>query len=241
MVPNVTLESGFAEVGAGVWLVGHAQPAACFGEAVRRRRKGWIVRDRARLDLVETTGTAKCAEATRPFLTHIPCAAPISAVSDKVLVAPATARTGAEIIRPIPFSVKASICVTTFAQPEPTDESTNRRADEKSEGQTIQRSNDQTVKPHSAPSAWVVMATTSRTARVPVAEDETLSVRPESAVAWTGKRPSGFCPKLGLWDLLLPRGPKNLLLRFHGPCIVWVEGAGKRAETPVNPFVRRAV
>ena len=117
MVPNVSLESGFAEVGAGAWLVGHAQPAACFGEAVRRRRKGWVVRDRGRLDLVETTGSAKCADSTRPFLTHIPCAAPISAVSDKVLVAPASARSGAEIIRPIPFSVKSSICVTTFAQP----------------------------------------------------------------------------------------------------------------------------
>ncbi len=227
MVPNVTLESGFAEVGAGAWLVGHAQPAACFGEAVRRRRKGWIVRDRARLDLVETTGTAKCAEATRPFLTHIPCAAPISAVSDKVLVAPASARAGAEIIRPIPFSVKSSICVTQFAQPDPP------------ESQESQKS--QESQPAPTPAAWVVMATSSRTSRVPVAEDETLSVRPESAVAWTGKRPSGFCPKLGLWDLLLPRGPKNLLLRFHGPCIVWVEGSGKRAETPMNPFARRAV
>lgn len=85
------------------------------------------------------------------------------------------------------------------------------------------------------------MATASRTTRVAVPEGETLSVRPESAVAWTGQRPSGFCPKLGLLDLLLPRGPKNLLLRFHGPCLVWLEGAGKRAEVPVNPFARRAV
>lgn len=229
MVPAVSLESGFAEVGAGAWLVGHAQPAACFGEAVRRRRKGWVVRDRARLDLVETTGAAKCAEATRPFLTHIPCAAPISAVSDKVLVAPASARSDAEFIRPIPFSTKASICITKFAQPEP--------ADNPSNDPTIKRSNG----PTSAPPAWVVMATASRTTRVSVPDGETLSVRPESAVAWTGKRPSGFCPKLGLLDLLLPRGPKNLLLRFHGPCIVWVEGAGKRAEMPMNPFARRAV
>ena len=226
MAPNVSVESGFAEVPAGTWLVGHAQPAACFGEAFRRRRKGWVVRDRSRLDLVETTGTAKCAEATRPFLTHIPCAAPISAVSDKVLVAPASARSGAEIIRPIPFSVKGSICVTQFALQENRDPG-------------IPVSRETANSP--TPPAWVVMATASRTARVSVPEDETLSVRPESAVAWTGKRPSGFCPKLGLWDLLLPRGPKNLLLRFHGPCIVWLEGAGKRAEVPVNPFARRAV
>lgn len=227
MAGGVTVESGFAEVGAGAWLVGHAQPAACFGEAVRRRRKGWVVRDRARLDLVETTGAAKCAEATRPFLTHIPCAAPISAVSDKILVAPATARRDAEWIRPIPFSVKSSICVTKFAQPEPPESPAGNPETPESR--------------NPVPPAWVVMATASRTARVSVPEGETLSVRPESAVAWTGNRPSGFCPKLGLLDLLRPRGPKNLLLRFHGPCIVWVEGAGKRAEIPVNPFARRAV
>lgn len=227
MVGGVTVESGFAEVGAGAWLVGRAQPAACFGEALRRRRKGWIVRDRARLDLVETTGAAKCAEAARPFLTHIPCAAPISAVSEKVLVAPAAARAGAEIIRPIPFSVKASICVTTFAQPEPAE---SAPAPEKTGSAAP-----------AAPAAWVVMATASRTARVPVPEESTLSVRPEAVVAWTGPRPSGYCPRLGLGDIFLPRGPKNLLLRFHGPCIVWLEGSGKRAEVPANPFMRRAV
>jgi hypothetical protein len=224
MPPTVTVESGFAEVPAGTWLVARSQPAACFGDCVRRRRKGWVVRDRGRLDLVETAGTAKCADSTRPFLTHIPCAAPIFAVSDKVLVAPAAARSGAEILRPIPFSVKASICVTNFAQPEPP---------ESQESQASQESQP--------PPAWVVMATTSRTARTVVPDGETLSVRPESAVAWTGRRPSGFCPKLGLWDMLLPRGPKNLLLRFHGPCLVWLEGSGKRAEVPVNPFARRAV
>jgi hypothetical protein len=193
---------------------------------------------------VETSGTAKCADSTRPFLTHIPCAAPISAVSDKVLVAPAAARSGAELIRPIPFSVKSSICVTKFAQPEPADEPSNAQTPQPSNAQTVKRSNGQTVPRSngqtSAP-AWVVMATASRTTRVPVSEDETLSVRPEAAVAWTGKRPSGFCPKLGLWDMLLPRGPKNLLLRFHGPCLVWIEGSGKRPEVPVNPFARRAV
>ena len=233
MAPNVSVESGFAEVPAGTWLVARSQPAACFGDCVRRRRKGWVVRDRGRLDLVETAGAAKCADATRPFLTHIPCAAPISAVSDKVLVAPAAARSGAEILRPIPFSVKASICVTTFAQPEPP------------ENPALPARNSEPPESRNSapptPSAWVVMATTSRTARTVVPDGETLSVRPESAVAWTGRRPSGFCPKLGLWDMLLPRGPKNLLLRFHGPCLVWIEGSGKRAEVPVNPFARRAV
>ena len=124
-------------------------------------------------------------------------------------------------MRVIPFSIKGAFCVTRFAGPA-------EDAPESRESGTPE-------------SRWVVMATVSRTARVPVADGATLSVRPESVVAWTGPRPSGFCPKLGLGDLLLPRGPKNLLLRFHGPCLVWVEGSGKRAEMPVHPFARRAV
>ena len=188
MQEAVKIEGGFAEVGAGAWLMGRGQPAAFFGSAVRRRRKGFFLRDRSALDLVETTGAAKCADARRPFLTHIPCAAPISAASAKVLVAPAAARTGAEVVKMIPMSLKGSLCVTVFGE------------------------------------EWVVLATASRTARLQVADGDTLSVRPESVVAWTGNRPTGFCPKLGLWDILLPRGPKNLLLHFHGPSVVWVEG-----------------
>ena len=188
MQEAVKIEGGFAEVGAGAWLMGRGQPTAFFGSAVRRRRKGFFLRDRSALDLVETTGAAKCADARRPFLTHIPCAAPISAASAKVLVAPAAARTGAEVVKMIPMSLKGSLCVTVFGE------------------------------------NWVVMATASRTARLQVADGDTLSVRPESVVAWTGNRPTGFCPKLGLWDILLPRGPKNLLLHFHGPSVVWVEG-----------------
>ena len=189
MQETVKIEGGFAEVGAGAWLMGRGQPAAFFGSAVRRRRKGFFLRDRSALDLVETTGAAKCSDARRPFLTHIPCAAPISAASAKVLVAPAAARTGAEVVKMIPMSLKGSLCVTVFGE------------------------------------NWVVLATASRTARLQVADGDTLSVRPESVVAWTGNSPTGFCPKLGLWDILLPRGPRDLLLHFHGPAVVWVEGA----------------
>ena len=189
----VAIEGGFAEVGAGAWLMGPAQPTAFFGEVVRRRRKGWIVRDRGHLELVETTAAAKCADALRPFLTHIPCAAPISAASAKVLVAPAAARTDAEVVKMIPMSIKASLCVTVFGE------------------------------------EWVVLATASRTARLQVADGDTLSVRPEAVVAWTGHRPTGFCRKLGLLDVLLPRGPKDLVLHFHGPCLVWAEGSTRRA------------
>ena len=116
MQETVKIEGGFAEVGAGTWLMGRGQPAAFFGSAVRRRRKGFFLRDRSVLDLVETTGVAKCADARRPFLTHIPCAAPISAASAKVLVAPAAARTGAEVVKMIPMSLKGSLCVTVFGE-----------------------------------------------------------------------------------------------------------------------------
>ena len=204
----VTIEGGFAEVGAGAWLMSHGQPAAFFGRILRRRRAGWRVRDRAALNLVETTAVAKCADSSRPFLTHIPCAAPIYAVSCKVLVAPASARRDALTVKAIPLSMQRSLCATEFAQP-PEDDS------------RIEASGSS----GSSAKAWVVTATAGRTTRMQVADGETLSVRPEAVVAWTGKPPTGFCPKLRLWDVLLPRGPRDLLLTFYGPGIVWIEGS----------------
>ena len=219
MHETVKIEGGFAEVGAGAWLMGRGQPAAFFGSAVRRRRKGFFLRDRSALDLVETTGAVQCADARRPFLTHSPCAAPISAASDKVLVAPAAARTGAEVVKMIPMSLKGSLCVTVFG-------SLDVGKFGSLEESTSKSPNLETSKPlNLQTSHFVVMATASRTARLQVADGDTLSVRPESVVAWTGNRPTGFCPKLGLWDVLLPRGPRDLLLHFHGPAVVWVEGA----------------
>jgi len=186
---SVAIEGGFAEVGAGEWLVGRGQPTAFFGSAVRRRRRGFFLRDRSRLDLVETTAAAKCADARRPFLTHIPCAAKVSAVSSKVLVAPMSAWSGAEMLKIVPMTMRGALCVTTFGE------------------------------------EWLVAATRSRTARLVVEDGQTLAARPEAVVAWTGNRPTGFCPKLGLFDLLLPRGPRDLLLHFHGPSVVWIEGS----------------
>ena len=263
MAAAVTIEGGFAEVGAGQWLMGHGQPAAFFGKSVRRRRKGWVVRDRSRLDLVETTGNARLASAPRPFLTHIPCAATISAVSDKVLVAPASARLGDEMIKAVPMSAMRALVVTVFGlPPEDGDDEGSLAAlppevsaatlpevaaalppevSSPSGGATSTASAGATSAaaaaptsaapaaptspPKGGPSAWVVMATASRTTRVAVTDGDTLSVRPEAVVAWTGQRPTGFCPKLGIWDILLPRGPKDLLFNFHGPCLVWIEGS----------------
>jgi hypothetical protein len=202
MTMPAKIENGFASVGAGTWLMGLSQPAAFLGNAVRRRRKGWRVPDRAKLALVETTGESRCADAARPFLTFVPCAAPGSAVSEKVLVAPAAARSGGALVRAIPLSPHGALVVTEFS------------------------------------SGWVVFATRSRTSRVVVADGDTLSVRPDSVVAWTGNRPTGFCPKLGLLDFLLPRGPRDLLFHFHGPAIVWIEGA---AETRPAAFPARRI
>ena len=86
-------------------------------------------------------------------------------------------------------------------------------------------------------SGWVVLATRSRTARVVVEDGGTLSVRPDAVVAWTGPSPTGFCPKLRLMDIILPRGPRDLLFHFHGPSVVWVEGAS--AERPLFRSTRR--
>ena len=218
MVAQAKIEGGFAKVESGLWLMGCGQPAAFFGRAVRRRRRGWRVRDRSRLELVETTAAASCADSSRPFLTHIPCAAPVFAVSGKVLVAPASARKDAHFVKVIPMSARSALCVTEFGL--------SGEGEESSES-----------------AGWVVMATRGRTARIQVADGETLSARPEAVVAWTGKMPTGFCPKLSLWDVLLPRGSRDLLLTFYGPSIVWVEGsAGLQAFGPSNSraFHRRA-
>lgn len=203
MTGAVKIEGGFAEVDAGTWLVGRAQPTAFFGEALRRRRKGWLVRDRSALNLVETTGRTLCADASRPFLTYIPCAAPIAAVSGKVLVAPAAAWSKSELVKVVPMSLRSALCTTVFG------------------------------------AEWAVMATVSRTARLSVDDGATLAVRPESVVAWTGNRPTGFVRRISIWDVLLPRAPRDLMLHFHGPCLVWVEGANCRAAQPPSRFALR--
>ncbi len=195
MTDAATIAGGFAEVDAGTWLVGRGQPAAFLGDAVRRPRKGLFVRDRSWLDIVATSGHAWFADAMRPFLTHIPCAASVRAVSGKMLVAPEAARTGAELVKVVPMSSRGAIGVTVLER------------------------------------EWVVMATSSRTTRISVEEGETLSVRPEAVVAWTGNRPTGYVRRLGVMDVILPRAPRELMLHFHGPCIVWAEGAsGRRAS-----------
>lgn len=72
---------------------------------------------------------------------------------------------------------------------------------------------------------WAVAATRGRVTRVSLEDGGTLVVRPEAVVAWIGKDPSGFCPKLSVLDIILPRSPRNLAFTFHGPATVWFEGS----------------
>ena len=98
----------------GAWLAAAGQPVACRGSSWERGLRGLVVPDRAAYRLVETAGEAWFADATRPFLTHIPCAAPVTAVAEKVLVAPAKARTGAETVRLVPLSWTGAVRATRF-------------------------------------------------------------------------------------------------------------------------------
>ena len=190
MTDDVFIENGAAKVEAGTWLVGRAQPAAFFGSVNLSSLRGFIVPDRAAVRVAQTTDTAWCADAERPFLTRLPALPDeqLNVVSAKVLVAPAKTRVGARALKLVPLSFTRVTPVTRLQQ------------------------------------GWAVLATRSRVTRAVLEPDATLSVRPEALVAWVGKDPTGFCPKLKLLDILLPRGPRNLSYSFHGPAVVWFEG-----------------
>ena len=191
MSVEAAIESGFAHVTDGTWLMGASQPAAFRGALRDRRMSGWIVPDRNRLRNVELSGTASCSDAKRPFLFRIDCADSLSVVSERILVAPAASRTGSRLVRVVPMSFRYALAVTEFKNP-----------------------------------GWAVTATASRVNRFVLKEDDVLSVRLESVVAWTTKRPTGHCPKLKMRDILIPRRrAKSLWLNFYGPGVVWAEGS----------------
>ena len=111
---SFSIEQGMAVLAGGAWIAAAGQPVACRGASRERGLRGLVVPDRAAYRLVETAGEAWFADAARPFLTHIPCAAPLTAVAAKVLVAPAKARTGAETVRLVPMSWKGAVRTTRF-------------------------------------------------------------------------------------------------------------------------------
>ena len=191
MPTEAAIESGFAHVSDGTWLMGASQPAAYCGKLRDLRMRGWVVPDRGRLRLVEVSGSASCSDAKRPFLSRIDCADTLSVVSDRILVAPAGSRTGSELVSVVPMSFRYALAVTEFKNP-----------------------------------GLTVTSTQSRVNRFVLKDDDVLSVRLESAVAWTTKRPTGHCPKLTMRDILIPRRrTKSLWLNFYGPGIVWAEGS----------------
>lgn len=191
MPVEATIESGFAHVTDGTWLLGVSQPAAYRGTMRERRMRGWVVPDRGRLRSVELSGTASCSDARRPFLVRIDCAENLAVVSDRILVAPAASRSGSRVVRAVPMSFRYAVPVTEFRNP-----------------------------------GWAVAASASRVNRFVLKEDEVLTVRIESVVAWTTKTPTGHCPKLTMRDVLIPRRRmKSLWLSFYGPGVVWAEGA----------------
>lgn len=195
---DVTIQSGFAEVAAGEWLAGRAQPTAAYGVFRVKGLSGFLVPDRTFVRVVTSRERLLCSAADAPFLTRLDALPDekLALVSSKLLIAPQAARTGARRVKLVPFSQRYAVVVTEFTM------------------------------------GWVVAATRSRTHRVALAEGEVLTVRRESAVAWTGLDPVGFCPKLGLWDILLPRGPRNLSLTFRGPTVVWIEGSADEVRRP---------
>jgi uncharacterized protein (AIM24 family) len=187
---EATIESGFAHVTDGVWLMGSSQPVAYCGSMRDYRMRGWIVPDRRNLRNVELSGRAACSKAEFPFLCRIDCAEKLSVVSNRILVAPASSRTGSQLVRVVPMSFKYSLVTTQFKNP-----------------------------------GWAITATKSRVNRFVLKDDEILSVRLESVVAWTTKSPTGHCPKLTMRDIMIPRRrAKSLWLNFYGPGVVWSEG-----------------
>ena len=117
MSVEAAIESGFAHVTDGTWLMGASQPAAFRGALRDRRMSGWIVPDRNRLRNVELSGTASCSDAKRPFLFRIDCADSLSVVSERILVAPAASRTGSRLVRVVPMSFRYALAVTEFKNP----------------------------------------------------------------------------------------------------------------------------
>lgn len=185
------VQNGFAQLPAGDWLAGQAQPAACCGTASVVGLRGWLVPDRAPLRRVTASGNCWFSEQEKPFLTRLDALPdePLHVVSSKLLVAPYASRVRGGSLRLVPLSIRSSLVYTDVQ------------------------------------GGWVVVSTASRVTRVSIKEEEVLTVRPESVVAWVGRKPTGFCPKLSLWELFIPRNPASLSFSFHGPAVIWFEGS----------------
>ena len=71
---------------------------------------------------------------------------------------------------------------------------------------------------------WAIAASASRVERLTLAEGEVATIAVGAVVAWSGKPPTGFLPRIRLRDLFLPRVKPQLYLNFYGPAVIWHEG-----------------
>jgi hypothetical protein len=117
MATEAVIEGGFAHVEDGTYLMGASQPVAYRGRLSGCRIKGWFVPDRARLRCVNVAGRASCSDAKRPFLARLDCADSLYVVSDRILAAPVSSRTGSSLLRVVPMSFRHALCVTAFRNP----------------------------------------------------------------------------------------------------------------------------
>lgn len=198
-INEAIIENGMAKLSAGTYLAGLGQPVACNGTFTEKALRGFIVPDRADVRVINSAATKLFfATAERPFLTRL------EALPDKPL------KLVSSKLLVAPFNSRTSaqtlkLVPMSFNKATPITEFTGGKD-----------------------GLWVIAATQSRTNKIVLEDGETMLVRPEALVAWIGKNPTGFCPKLSILDILLPRGPKNLAYTFHGPAIIWFEGGEYR-------------
>lgn len=204
---EISIENGMVKAPKGEWLAGVAQPVAAGSRFAVSGLRGFVVPDRPYLRRVEASDQDRSGQLDGGFYfssAERPFLTRMEALPDESL------RVVSSKLLVAPFASRAG---ASRVSPIPMNRRRSFACTELKLG-------------------WAVTATKSRVTRAAVAEGDTLAVRPEAVVAWSGKMPTGFCPKLGLMDLLLPRGPKNLMLDFHGPAVVWFEGAAE--NRPVN-------
>lgn len=207
---EVEIVNGCAMAPGGEWLVGRAQPVACRGAFSVRSLRGLIVPDRTFVRKMECAAASsrtpypsddgRAGSMNPPLAWFARSDAPFLTRLDALPDEPLAVVSEKLLVAPWKSRVGArSVKLVPLSF---------RRATLVTEFRF----------------GWVVAATKSRVTRVRVDDAQTLTVRPEAVVAWVGKPPTGFCPKLSLLDILLPRGPRNLAFTFHGPCTVWFEG-----------------
>lgn len=106
------IENGFASLKAGSWLIRRGQPAVACGKFSITGIKGFFAPDRHYLCVLQSEQMTHLACSKQPFLTHLVSVGALSVLSEKLLVAPLAARTGAKLFRVIPFSGRKAFPVT---------------------------------------------------------------------------------------------------------------------------------